>query len=266
MYVGVVLMSGCKSLIQVLHVDDDASFLEVSKDLLELDGNFKVDHALSVDEAFSKLESQRYDVVVSDYEMSPKDGLQFLVELRQRFNGLPFIIFTGRGREEVAIKALNLGADGYVNKHGKPNMVYAELIHVIRDAVEQAKARFALAESEKVCRLVLEHCPVAVFIHDLDGRILDVNPQACKSVGYTREELLSMNIKDIETGADKVDNELLLKALAGQQVFFERVHKCKDGAAFPVEVNIAATKRGDAIVIFRFARNIPVQGRALRGK
>jgi PAS domain S-box-containing protein len=254
------------SSIQVLHVDDDASFLEVSKDLLELDGNFRVDCALSVDEAFGKLESQRYDAVVSDYEMSPKDGLQFLVELRQRFGGLPFIIFTGRGREEIAIKALNLGADGYVNKHGKPNVVYAELMHVIRAAIERAKARVAVEESEKVCRLLLEHCPVAIFIHDVAGRILDVNPQACKSVGYTRGELLSMNIKDVESEAGKVDNEVLLKALAGQHVSFERVYRCKDGATFPVEVNIAAAKRGGASVIFRFARNITVEGSVLRGK
>ncbi|MCX8150896.1 MAG: PAS domain S-box protein [Candidatus Bathyarchaeota archaeon] len=250
-------MFGGTSVIRVLHVDDDAAFLDVSKDLLELDGGFKVDTALSVDEAFSKLDSQKYDVVVSDYEMSPKDGLQFLVEFRQRFYGLPFVIFTGKGREEIAIKALNLGADGYVNKHGKPSTVYAELVHVIRGAIERAKMKSAFEENERICRLILEHCPVAIFIHDLEGRILDVNPQACTSVGYTREELLAMNIKDLEAGTYKVDNELLLKTLTGQQVFFEGVQRRKDGTTFPVEVTLVATKRSGQKAIFRFAKDIP---------
>lgn len=244
--------------IYVLHVDDDAGFLEVSKDLLEMAGNFKVDCALSVDEAFSKLDSQVYDVVVSDYEMYPKDGLQFLVEFRQRFNGLPFVIFTGRGREEIAVKALNFGADGYVNKQGKPSGVYAELAYVICSAVERAKARAALEESEKTLRLLLEHSPVPLFIHDLDGQILDVTSEACRSVGYTREELLSMNIKDIEVADEKVSDEFLLKALAGLKVSFKRVHRRKDGTAFPVEVDMVATKRGGKTAIFRFAKNIPV--------
>jgi len=237
-------------------VDDDAAFLEVSKALLEMAGNFKVDHALSVDEAFSKLASQKYDVVVSDYEMHPKDGLQFLVEFRQRFDGLPFVIFTGRGREEIAIKALNLGADGYVNKHGTPSVVYAELGYVILNAIKRAKTSFALEESEKIYRLIPEHCPVAIFIHDLDGRILDANPQACKSVGYTREELLSMSLKDIEVAADKVDDELLLNALAGQHVSFERTHRRRDGTTFPVEVNMVAAKRSGETAILRFAKDI----------
>ena len=46
-----------------------------------------------------------YDVVVSDYEMPQKDGLQFLKELREQNNEIPFILFTGKGREEVAIQS-----------------------------------------------------------------------------------------------------------------------------------------------------------------
>ena len=122
-----------------MHVDDDVSFLRVSKLILELENKFEVDTATSVDEAFCKLETQPYDAVVSDYDMPIKDGLDFLKELREQKNDIAFIIFTGRGREEVAIGALNLGADHYINKSGCPEAVYCELADAIRKIVERKK-------------------------------------------------------------------------------------------------------------------------------
>ncbi len=111
-------------------------------------GNFEIEHAFCVDEAFKKLSTGRYDVVVSDYEMPQKDGLQFLKELHEQNNEIPFILFTGKGREEVAIRALNLGADGYYNKQGSPETVYGELSHSINLVVDRRKAKHALRESE----------------------------------------------------------------------------------------------------------------------
>ena len=95
-----------------------------------------------------KLQSQRYDVVVSDYEMPHKNGLDFLKELKEQKNPTPFILFTGKGREEVAVEALNLGADGYYNKQGNPETVYGELAHGIRLAVTASKTKLALKESQ----------------------------------------------------------------------------------------------------------------------
>ena len=133
----IIVGSTDKPKIRVLHVDDDSSFLEVTKQILMMAGNFEIDHALCVDEAFQKLATGNYDVIISDYEMPQKDGLQFLKELREQKNELPFIIFTGKGREEVAIHALNLGVDYYVNKQGSPETVYRELSHNLRTSVER---------------------------------------------------------------------------------------------------------------------------------
>ena len=63
--------------------------------------------------------------------MPQKTGLEFLKELREQQNEIPFILFTGKGREEVVVKALNLGADRYINKHGSPETVYCELADAI---------------------------------------------------------------------------------------------------------------------------------------
>jgi DNA-binding NarL/FixJ family response regulator len=131
--------SNNKSVIRVLHVDDDSSILEISKQILMDMCNFDIDHACCVDEAFKKLSTGQYDVVISDYEMPQKDGIQFLKELRERKSEIPFVLFTGKGREEVIIKALNLGADRYINKNGDPETVYFELAHAIDVTVEQKR-------------------------------------------------------------------------------------------------------------------------------
>lgn len=95
--------------IRVLHVDDDKSFLEVSKECLQMFGFFDVDVASSVDEALEKMRKKVYDVIVCDYQMPGKNGLQFLEELRNSGNDIPFIVFTGKGKEDVAIEALSRG-------------------------------------------------------------------------------------------------------------------------------------------------------------
>ena len=126
-----------KTPIQVLHVDDEAGFLKSAKQCLELQGAFEVETASSVEEAMEKMKEKTFDVIISDYVMPEKSGMEFLKELRASGNNISFIMFTGKGREEVAIKALNLGADHYVNKMGDPETVYSQLAHSIRNAVER---------------------------------------------------------------------------------------------------------------------------------
>jgi len=80
--------------------------------------------------------------------MPGKNGLQFLEELKKFAENPPFILFTGKGREEVAIKALNLGAFQYLNKHGDPDTVYMELASYIQQAANSAKAQKLVEQSE----------------------------------------------------------------------------------------------------------------------
>jgi PAS domain S-box-containing protein len=145
--------SDAEDIIRILHVDDDADFLQVAKEILEMQRQFQVDTAGSVEEAYTKMKKKDFDVVVSDYQMPIKDGLEFLKELRYNKNSIPFILFTGKGREEVAIKALCLGADGYFIKSGDTETVFGELAHGIRQIVEKKRG------DESLCERVKElHC------------------------------------------------------------------------------------------------------------
>ena len=135
-----------------------------------------------------------YDVVVSDYQMPDKDGLEFLKELRKKGNTIPFIVFTGKGREEIAMKALNLGAAGYFNKHGEPETVYGELAHGIRQAVERKTAEMEIWKREERLRAVFGSSPDAITVSDLHGNILDCNEASWKMFRFTsKEEAIGKN-------------------------------------------------------------------------
>nr|NIP67074.1 PAS domain S-box protein [Candidatus Bathyarchaeota archaeon]NIR16095.1 PAS domain S-box protein [Desulfobacterales bacterium]NIU81267.1 PAS domain S-box protein [Candidatus Bathyarchaeota archaeon]NIV67911.1 PAS domain S-box protein [Candidatus Bathyarchaeota archaeon]NIW34494.1 PAS domain S-box protein [Candidatus Bathyarchaeota archaeon] len=180
-----------KEPLQILHVDDDVGFLKVAKYCLETQGPHQVDTAQSVEQAKEKMQQKTYDALVCDYKMPEEDGLQFLKELRDHGNNIPFLIFTGKGREEAAIKALNLGADRYLNKQGDPETVYGELAHAIHQAVKAKLARQAMMESERRYRSIFEEALDAIFVADAEtGILLDCNQAASKLVDRDKSELV----------------------------------------------------------------------------
>jgi len=136
--------------IRVLHVDDDVVFLNVSKEILfGIDSALKVELASNVEDAIDKLEAYHYDVIVSDYELPEISGLEFLKRLRAQGNRIPFILFTGKGKEDIAKQALNLGADCYLNKPGNIEDTYLELSHNIQILTEKHKIQLCIDGYEK---------------------------------------------------------------------------------------------------------------------
>lgn len=133
----------------VLYVDDETALLEVGKIFLEGSGALRLDTAESAKEAIEKLNAGSYDGIISDYLMPRMDGLTFLQYIRASFGDLPFILFTGKGREEVAIEALNSGADYYLQKGGEPTAQYIELEHKIILAIQRRQTALNLQESQK---------------------------------------------------------------------------------------------------------------------
>ncbi|MCW4015811.1 MAG: response regulator [Candidatus Bathyarchaeota archaeon] len=136
-------------IIRVLHVDDDEDFLISSKRYLEKQGLFQIETALSVREAQQKIAQHQYDVIVSDYQLPEKTGLDLLEELRANGNDVPFVLFTGESREEVAIEAITRDVERYFNKNGNKNTLYVELAHSIKKAVKAKKAEKQLRNIAK---------------------------------------------------------------------------------------------------------------------
>lgn len=247
--------------IRILYVDDDADFLEISKQIIKTSSDFEVDYALSVDEAFEKLKNQTFDVVLSDYKMLPKDGLQFLRELRLQKNDIAFILFTGKGREDVAITALNLGADGYYDKHGSPETVFGELLHGIKNVTDERRIKRAFAEREKHYRILMDQAADIILMLEYPKEgpaiIRDANTVALQIHGYTMDELYGKPI----TFIDNYFDEKKLANIAddvkqGKSVTFETFHKRKDGSVFNVEVYIKGVAFGPEIWAIAIERDI----------
>ncbi|MFA5332280.1 MAG: response regulator [Methanoregula sp.] len=131
-------------MIKALYVDDEPDLLTIGKLFLERSGRITLDTAFSAKEAIRQLKKSSYDVVISDYQMPDVDGIRFLKKIRAEYGDLPFILFTGKSREEIVIDALNNGADFYIQKGGEPRSQFAELEHKVCQAVDKHRAQTRL--------------------------------------------------------------------------------------------------------------------------
>ena len=117
----------------LLYVDDEESLLELAKIFLERTDSFSVTTKISAREGLDALKNGSFDAIISDYAMPGIDGIEFLKMVRAENPTLPFLLFTGKGREEVAIEAIDSGADFYIQKGGEPKAQFAELALTFAD-------------------------------------------------------------------------------------------------------------------------------------
>ena len=157
------MVDKASGIINVLYVDDEQDLLEIGKLFLGEDKQLSVDTALSVEMALQALEKKRYDVIVSDYQMPEINGIDFLKMVNKKCE-IPFILFTGRGREEVAMEAINNGASFYVQKGGEPRSQFDDLIHKIKDSVERQRLENRFKTANKTLLLLS-----SATIHDLNN-------------------------------------------------------------------------------------------------
>ncbi|MCX6699163.1 MAG: PAS domain S-box protein [Methanomicrobiales archaeon] len=176
--------------LRVLYVDDEPGLLNIGKLFLEKGGAFAVDTFISVEAALERLKTERYDAIISDYQMPDMDGIAFLKQLKESGNTTPFIIFTGKGREEVVIEALNCGADFYLQKGGEPKAQFAELSNKIRYAVTRRQVEEQLSESQKRTADIIEFLPDATFAINTNGDVIAWNRAMEDMTGVHATEIL----------------------------------------------------------------------------
>jgi PAS domain S-box-containing protein len=228
-------MAGDPAATTVLHVDDETEFSDLTAELLERESALvDVVSASTGREALELLERESVDCVVSDYEMPDMDGLALLDAVRERHEGLPFILFTGRGSEEIASEAISAGVTDYLRKGGGTDQ-FALLANRIENAVEQARSRVSY-------RAVFENTDVGLTIRDTEtGTVVDVNQEYCDLLGYDRETLVGLGIEEITADVPGYDAERaveLLERATGEESFrFEWPDRRSDGSTRWVEID-----------------------------
>ncbi len=236
------MLSG-NSVIRILYVDDERFLHEPFKLFMEKDGEFSVDTVPSAEEALERLSAERYDAVVSDYQMPGMDGIGLLKNLRSTGRKIPFILFTGRGREEIVIDAVNSGADFYIQKGGDVLPQFTELAHFIRNAVDRRSAEERFIETERKLSSFFAHTPDAIVLFDGDGHVLNMNTAAERLFGTTEREIAghTLNLRDDDATARFV--EIFRRTVAGGvTIHHDETMKRADGGTAYLSANTTPIK------------------------
>jgi len=200
-----------------------------------------------------------FDVIVSDFQMPNMDGLEFLEKIREIDKDIAFIIFTGKGREEVVIKALNLGADYYLQKGGDIQSQFSELINLINKSLEKKKADIALRKSEEKFSKAFKFSLNAMAMNRFKGSaFLDINENFTKLLHYTKEDVLGKNPDELSMWAkreDYLEYQRLLREV-GEVVDFETLLITKDAQMIPVLISGALIDIEGELCVLSVARDI----------
>ena len=208
---------------RILYVDDEPGLLELGKIFLEMNQGVTVDTASGPHEGLTLIESNQYGVVVSDYQMPEMDGIEFLKKLRADGDDIPFIIFTGKGREEVVIEALNNGADFYLQKGGDPRSQFAELWNMVRHVMNRRASEKELSASRCLMDATIDSIPDIIGVMNTDCEVLCYNRAGYEFLGRNPEDVLGKKCHIAESKDPHCPNcELELAKMNGQLVEFER--------------------------------------------
>ena len=175
------------------------------------------------------------------YEQVFREGMvrDYPLELRHRDGGVMSVLYN---------------ASVYRDESGRVTGVFA----AARDITERKRAEEALRESETRFRTFVDHAPDALFIFDFEqGTIVDVNRQACESLGYTRQELIGTMGHAFDRKVDRAVTESIAeRTAAGETVIDTHWHQRKDGTLFPVEAHTSQYWYGGRRFLLKVARDI----------
>jgi len=225
--------------IEILHIDDDRSILELTKSFLtkELDEP-SITTVTDAEAVLSRLQDGTVHCIISDYDMPHRDGLELLQEVREQYPELPFILYTGKGSEEIAADAINAGVTGYLQKGGPDQL--QRLANRTRHAAVEYRSRI---ESERYST-VLRALGYPVYVVNEEGEFEYVNQEFVELTGYDRDKILGSGPELIKTdeGVEKADDmlaEIVSSSGPNKQKFEVDIHSA-DGDIIPCYDHMAA--------------------------
>ncbi|MFC7203226.1 PAS domain S-box protein [Haloferax namakaokahaiae] len=246
--------------IRILHVDDQPSLTELASVYLKReDERFSIETAHTTTEARELLEARAFDCILCDYDMPGETGIEFLEFVRERYRDIPFILFTGKGSEEIASDAISAGVTDYLQKESGTSQ-YSVLANRINNVASQYRARTALEASENRLSLIIDHAPFGFLEFDREYEIVRVNNTAEDILGYSSEELCGENLETIvATDSNRTVAEVF-GALSANDGGFRSVNENirKDGTVIVCEWHnrVVTDAEGEVIAYFSMCQDI----------
>ncbi|MDD3399161.1 MAG: PAS domain S-box protein, partial [Candidatus Methanomethylophilaceae archaeon] len=211
-------------------------------------GGFVVTTSNGPLQAFELMDDSSFDVIVSDYQMPEMDGIQFLKRLRATDMTKPFIIFTGKGREEVVIEALNYGADFYIQKGGHAKSQFAELAANIRYAYGRRKAESVALQQSKAMEASIDGISI------LDGAFkhLYANRSYLQIFGYkSMDELKFTDFRGLFQDGPSLFHSIITDSAVTGRFKGQVMGSRNDGTEIPLDISMAMLDDGGSVVVAR---------------
>lgn len=182
--------------VRILIVDDDEDdFIITSEYIRHIPGaGFTIDWCPRYNDALQHMINKNYDLYFVDYRLGAKSGVDLLKDAIKNNCDDPIILLTGKGNYNVDIEAMQLGAVDYLIK---TELTIEKMERCIRYAMERTTTLKALKANEKKYRSIFEKSKDLVFLTDENLNFKDANEAVFSLLGYTREELLDMNLADL---------------------------------------------------------------------
>jgi PAS domain S-box-containing protein len=190
------------SSISILCVDDEPMFLDAFQQKLEREG-FTVTSVSTVTAALELINTEYFDVIISDYSMPDMDGLTLLQEIRSRGCQSLFVVVTAKRLAHIAIDALNAGADYYLQKGTESVQEVARLVEFIRKSVPEKNAVHELEEWEKFYQSVIENQAEIICRLNSYGTITFVNEAGVRFFKKSYDDITESNFFSLIPDEDR---------------------------------------------------------------
>jgi len=237
---------------KILYLEDDANDVELVRSIFDAEGYaYELDTAITRDDFISALNSRRYDLICSDYQLPGFDGLSALAIHQKLCPEVPFILVSGSIGEVRAIEALKSGATDYVMKEHLQRLGPAvrRAQEEARERSERRQAEASLRRSEELFRRYFDAGLIGMTISRPGGQgWLQINDTYCRMLGYMREELLEKKWTDLthpdDLEADTAQYQQLLNGEFDSYTKDKRFIR-KDGSILYTIISVACIRDAD---------------------